>query len=150
MFSPYFLTDPRDGSLYIFTGSGDGGLKKFPYTIAELVSASPSKSADGFLYTGDKRDQWLAIDNRSGKKLDTLNAETLHSKIEIADENVVFIGRTEYTIVSGLFLFAFLEFSATCKTKLILFKGFIIVLNFKLLRNNFDGLGCFLFCLFKS
>jgi serine/threonine-protein kinase/endoribonuclease IRE1 len=62
------------------------------------VSASPSKSADGFLYTGDKRDQWLAIDYRNGFKLDTLTAETLSSKISIADENVVFIGRTQYTI----------------------------------------------------
>lgn len=97
IFSPYFLTDPRDGSLYIFTNKKDG-LKKFPYTIAELVSASPSKSADGFLYTGDKKDQWLAIDYRNGKKLDTLTAETLSSKVSNADENVLFIGRTRYTI----------------------------------------------------
>lgn len=95
--SPYFLTDPRDGSLYIFTNEGDG-LKKFPYTIAELVSASPSKSADGFLYTGDKKDQWIAIDYRSGRKLDTLTAETLSSKISVSDENMIFIGRTQYTI----------------------------------------------------
>ena len=104
--SPYFLTDPRDGSLYIFTnrdysqngGRGRGSLKKFPYTIAELVSASPSKSSDGYLYTGDKKDQWLAIDYRTGAKLDTLTAETLSSKISIADDNVIFIGRTQYTI----------------------------------------------------
>lgn len=92
------MTDPRDGSLYIFTSKEDGGLKKFPYTIAELVSSSPSKSKDGFLYTGDKKDQWLAIDYRNGYKLDTLTAETLSSKISIADENVVFIGRTQYTV----------------------------------------------------
>ena len=98
MLSPYFLTDPRDGSLYVFTGQQDGALKKFPYTIAELVSASPSKSADGFLYTGDKKDQWLAIDYRTGNKLDTLTSETLASKISISDENIIYIGRTEYTI----------------------------------------------------
>ena len=74
------MTDPRDGSLYIFTSKKDG-LKKFPYTIAELVSASPSKSSDGFLYTGDKKDQWLAVDYRNGNKLDTLTAETLASKV---------------------------------------------------------------------
>lgn len=91
------MTDPRDGSLYIFTNKKDG-LKKFPYTIAELVSASPSKSADGFLYTGDKKDQWLAIDYRNGNKLDTLTAETFSSKVSNADENVLFIGRTKYTI----------------------------------------------------
>ncbi len=95
--SPYFLTDPRDGSLYIFTNQREG-LKKFPYTIAELVSASPSKTADGFLYTGDKKDQWLAIDYRNGQKLDTLTSETLSSKISASDENILFIGRTQYTI----------------------------------------------------
>lgn len=96
--NPYFLIDPRDGGLYIFTSKEDGGLKKFPYSIAELVSASPSKSTDGFLYTGDKKDQWLAIDYRNGLKLDTLTAETLSSKISVSDEHVVFIGRTQYTI----------------------------------------------------
>lgn len=95
--SPYFLTDPRDGSLYIFTNQREG-LKKFPYTIAELVSASPSKSSDGYLYTGDKKDEWLAVDYRNGHKLDTLTAETLNSKISISDENILFIGRTQYTI----------------------------------------------------
>jgi serine/threonine-protein kinase/endoribonuclease IRE1 len=91
------LTDPRDGSLYIFTNQREG-LKKFPYTIAELVSASPSKTADGFLYTGDKKDQWLAIDYRNGHKLDTLTSETLSSKISASDENILFVGRTQYTI----------------------------------------------------
>ena len=43
-------------------------------------------------------DQWLAIDYRNGFKLDTLTAETLSSKISVADENIVFIGRTQYTI----------------------------------------------------
>ncbi len=95
--NPYFLTDPRDGSLYIYTNKGDG-LKKFPYTIAELVSASPSKTADGFLYTGDKKDQWIAIDFRNGNKLDTLTSETLSSKISISDEYVLFVGRTQYTV----------------------------------------------------
>ncbi|CAF1006008.1 unnamed protein product [Brachionus calyciflorus] len=95
--NPYFLTDPRDGSLYIFTNK-NSGLKKFPYTIAELVSASPSKSMDGYLYTGDKKDEWLAIDYKSGRKLDTLTSDTLASKISTDDENVLLIGRTQYTI----------------------------------------------------
>lgn len=50
------------------------------------------------MYTGDKKDQWLAIDYRNGYKLDTLTSETLSTKISIADENVVFIGRTQYVI----------------------------------------------------
>lgn len=91
------MTDPRDGSLYIFTNK-NSGLKKFPYTIAELVSASPSKSMDGYLYTGDKKDEWLAIDYRSGKKLDTLTSDTYAYKISTSDENVLLIGRTQYTI----------------------------------------------------
>lgn len=91
------MTDPRDGSLYIFTNR-NSGLKKFPYTIAELVSASPSKSLDGYLYTGDKKDEWLAIDYRNGNKLDTLTSETLSAKISTSDENILLIGRTQYTI----------------------------------------------------
>ena len=93
---PYFLTDPRDGSLYVLNQRS--GLKKFPYTIAELVGASPSKSADGFLFTGDKHDQWLAIDLNTGVKLETLTSES-ESKITTSDENnVLFLGRTKYTI----------------------------------------------------
>jgi serine/threonine-protein kinase/endoribonuclease IRE1 len=76
----------------------EGGLKKFPYTIPELVSASPAKSSDGYLYTGDKRDQWLAIDRTTGAKLDALTSETLAPKITNQDENVLFLGRTKYTI----------------------------------------------------
>jgi len=100
------LTDPRDGSLYIFTNKKEG-LKKFPYTIAELVSASPSKSSDGYLFTGDKKDQWIAIDYRNGFKLDTLTSDTLGSSSKIslsgddstgADSNILFIGRTKYTL----------------------------------------------------
>ena len=48
-FSPGFLPDPKDGSLYVF---GDV-LKKLPFTIPELVTASPCKSTDGVLYTGN-------------------------------------------------------------------------------------------------
>ena len=95
--SPYFIIDPIDGSLYIFTNRRDG-LKKYPYSIAELVSASPSKTSDGYLFTGDKKDQWLAIDYRNGHKLDTLTAETLSTKISLPDENVIYIGRTQYVI----------------------------------------------------
>lgn len=70
--NPLFLPDPKDGSLYIYNGisakakgktasggkstNGDDGekdaLQKMPFTISELVSASPCKSSDGLLYTG--------------------------------------------------------------------------------------------------
>lgn len=62
------------------------------------MSASPSKSSDGYLYTGDKKDEWIAIDYRNGNKLDTLTSDTLATKISISDENILFIGRTQYTI----------------------------------------------------
>lgn len=55
--TPVLLPDPRDGSLYLL-----GGLKeppkKLPFTIPELVAASPCRSSDGVLYTG-----WLAKNN---------------------------------------------------------------------------------------
>jgi hypothetical protein len=101
--SPYFVTDPRDGSLYVFNGH-DEGLKKFPYTVAELVATSPLKSADGFLFTGDKHDEWLRIDCRTGIKLDTIKSDNqldsseVTSDVEISDEHIAFIGRTKYTI----------------------------------------------------
>ena len=72
------------------------------------MGASPSKTSDGFLFTGDKKDQWLAIDYRSGFKVDTLTSDTLgsFSKISLSgadsasggDSNILFIGRTKYTI----------------------------------------------------
>lgn len=74
------------------------GIKKFPYTIPELVSSSPSKSSDGYLYTGDKKDQWIAVDANTGHKLETLTSENFPSKITNSNENVLFFGRTEYKI----------------------------------------------------
>ena len=62
------------------------------------MSASPSKSTDGFLFTGDKHDQWLAIDLITGKKLETLISETASKVTTSSDSNVLFLGRTKYTI----------------------------------------------------
>jgi len=51
---PAFLPDPKDGSLYAFNSGKTGdNLKKLPFTIPELVTASPCKSSDGILYTGE-------------------------------------------------------------------------------------------------
>ena len=51
--SPAFLPNPKDGSLYILDAGSEGSsLKKLPFTIPELVAASPFKSTDGILYTG--------------------------------------------------------------------------------------------------
>ncbi|MGH0139956.1 UNVERIFIED_CONTAM: hypothetical protein FKN15_070303 [Acipenser sinensis] len=47
---PAFLPDPNDGSLYSLGGKNNEGLLKLPFTIPELVQASPCRSSDGILY----------------------------------------------------------------------------------------------------
>ncbi|KAL4648007.1 serine/threonine-protein kinase/endoribonuclease IRE1 [Arapaima gigas] len=47
---PAFLPDPNDGSLYALGGKNSKGLTKLPFTIPELVQASPCRSSDGILY----------------------------------------------------------------------------------------------------
>ena len=58
---PAFLPDPKDGALYMMGASLQEPLKKLPFTIPELVAASPSKSADGILYSGKK----VGLSNRN-------------------------------------------------------------------------------------
>ena len=47
-------TPNRDGSIYMIGADPNEPLKKLPFTIPELVAASPCKSSDGILYTGKK------------------------------------------------------------------------------------------------
>nr|XP_033816601.1 serine/threonine-protein kinase/endoribonuclease IRE1 isoform X2 [Geotrypetes seraphini] len=47
---PAFLPDPNDGTLYTLGGKNSEGLTKLPFTIPELVQASPCRSSDGILY----------------------------------------------------------------------------------------------------
>lgn len=96
--SQTFLPDPKDGSLYAYSSVGTkksrkGSLKKLPFTIPELVAASPCKSSDGILYTGKKIDTWFGIDPTTGSKVEELS---LHSSDKIcpASVNSIFIGRT--------------------------------------------------------
>ncbi|XP_045214288.2 serine/threonine-protein kinase/endoribonuclease IRE1-like [Mercenaria mercenaria] len=93
-----FLPDPKDGSLYALS-DGREGIKKLPFTIPELVTASPCKSSEGILYTGHKRDIWMAIDPHTGAKLQTLTLDGAQNTCPSTKENTLFIGRTEYTIV---------------------------------------------------
>ena len=71
---PAFLPDPKDGSLYMLAGStgaagkGQQALKRLPWTIPELVAASPCKSTDGILYTGRKVHDSNANKQKSKKK----------------------------------------------------------------------------------
>ncbi|XP_015749967.1 PREDICTED: serine/threonine-protein kinase/endoribonuclease IRE1-like isoform X3 [Acropora digitifera] len=94
-----FIPDPKDGSLYTF-GSAHDGLKKLPFTIPDLVRASPCRSSDGILYTGRKTDVWYAIDLDSGIKQQTLKLDGTETVCPMMSNKKapVFLGRTEYTI----------------------------------------------------
>jgi serine/threonine-protein kinase/endoribonuclease IRE1 len=53
------LPNPKDGSLYVVNkvpGASES-IRKLPFTIPELVSASPTRSSDGILYMGKKVDR---------------------------------------------------------------------------------------------
>lgn len=90
-----FLPDPQDGTLYVL---GEGRLKKLPFTIPQLVQASPCKSSDGVLYAGRKQDTWFALNPKTGEKLETLNMDTAEKVCPASTERAIFIGRTEYQI----------------------------------------------------
>ncbi|KAL4240931.1 Serine/threonine-protein kinase/endoribonuclease IRE1 [Mactra antiquata] len=92
-----FLPDPKDGSLYAIS-EGREGIKKLPFTIPELVTASPCKSTEGILYTGHKRDVWMALDPHTGAKLQTLSLDGVQNICPSTKDNTLFLGRTEYTI----------------------------------------------------
>ncbi|KAJ8317880.1 hypothetical protein KUTeg_002971 [Tegillarca granosa] len=92
-----FLPDPKDGSIYALSDGRDS-IKKLPFTIPQLVTASPCKSNEGILYTGQKKDIWIAVDPVTGEKLQTLSMDGAHKVCPSNVENVIYIGRTEYTI----------------------------------------------------
>uniref|UniRef100_A0A8C4NBB6 non-specific serine/threonine protein kinase n=1 Tax=Eptatretus burgeri TaxID=7764 RepID=A0A8C4NBB6_EPTBU len=93
---PAFLPDPSDGSLYTLSGKLGKGLTKLPFSIPELVQASPCRSSDGILYTGRKVDVWFVVDPATGEKLQTLT--TTFSADICPSSPLLYIGRTEYTI----------------------------------------------------
>ncbi|XP_014664450.1 PREDICTED: serine/threonine-protein kinase/endoribonuclease IRE1-like [Priapulus caudatus] len=93
-----FLPDPKDGSLYAF-GGHLGGLKKLPFTIPELVAASPCRSTDGILYTGRKQDTWFVLDALTGSKQQTLGMGSPERVCPVDSEKTLYVGRTEYTVV---------------------------------------------------
>ncbi|KAL5017978.1 hypothetical protein ScPMuIL_003700 [Solemya velum] len=93
-----FLPDPKDGSLYALS-NGLSGIKKLPFTIPELVSASPCKSSEGILYTGYKKDFWISVDLISGARLQTLTMDGSPKVCPSQSDDAFFFGRTEYTIV---------------------------------------------------
>ncbi|XP_006017458.1 serine/threonine-protein kinase/endoribonuclease IRE1 isoform X1 [Alligator sinensis] len=93
---PAFLPDPNDGSLYTLGGKNNEGLTKLPFTIPELVQASPCRSSDGILYMGKKQDIWYVIDLLTGEKQQTLTSSFAESICP--STSLLYLGRTEYTI----------------------------------------------------
>lgn len=95
------LPDPKDGSLYMLGNSGAEALTKLPFTIPELVSASPSQSSDGMLYMGKKLDTWFVIDQLTGEKQEVLSFQGLEAACPRNKPlgPSIFIGRTEYSLI---------------------------------------------------
>ncbi|GFO02317.1 serine/threonine-protein kinase/endoribonuclease ire-1 [Plakobranchus ocellatus] len=95
---PSFLPDPKDGSLYAISANQEP-IKKLPFTIPELVTAAPCKSSEGIFYTGSKRDLWIAIDPVTGAKVQTLSSDGAQKVCPSSSEHLMYIGRTEYSIM---------------------------------------------------
>ncbi|KAL6033202.1 hypothetical protein STEG23_020572, partial [Scotinomys teguina] len=71
--------------------SGVSFEAKLPFTIPELVHASPCRSSDGVFYTGRKQDTWFVVDPESGETHMTLTTEDLSTP-------QLYIGQTQYTV----------------------------------------------------
>lgn len=101
-YSPQYFPDPRDGSLYELSGV-EGGLKKLPYTIPQLVASAPCRSSDGILYSGKKSDSWFIIDPKTGRreKVVGFGSPINHNSESIgwATSRSIFLGRTQYTVM---------------------------------------------------
>ena len=82
-------------------------LKKLPFTIPELVAASPCKSTDGTLYTGKKVDTWFSIDRFTGRKkvtkrcrcFETCNYLKMQKVIKITSYEYLNLIRAQYHLV---------------------------------------------------
>uniref|UniRef100_A0A671X2G3 non-specific serine/threonine protein kinase n=1 Tax=Sparus aurata TaxID=8175 RepID=A0A671X2G3_SPAAU len=72
------------------------GLTKLPFTIPELVQASPCRSSDGVLYMGKKQDLWYVVDLLTGEKQQTLTSS--FAEMLCPSSSLLYLGRTEYTI----------------------------------------------------
>lgn len=100
---PAFLPDPKDGALYMMGGSRGEPLKKLPFTIPELVAASPSRSNDGILYSGRKIDTWLSVNMMTGARQGSLSHEGClrgeDKMCPVMETGTLLLGRTEYNIM---------------------------------------------------
>uniref|UniRef100_A0A8C5DSL9 Serine/threonine-protein kinase/endoribonuclease IRE1 n=1 Tax=Gouania willdenowi TaxID=441366 RepID=A0A8C5DSL9_GOUWI len=77
-------------------GKNNEGLTKLPFTIPELVQASPCRSSDGILYMGKKQDLWYVVDLLTGEKQQTLTSS--FAEMLCPSSTLLYLGRTEYTI----------------------------------------------------
>lgn len=58
--TPYFLPDPKTGSLYMM--GKQNSLRKLPFTIPQLVAMAPCRNSEGLMYTGKKvRCKWGVV-----------------------------------------------------------------------------------------
>ena len=100
---PAFLPDPKDGALYMMGASRGEPLKKLPFTIPELVAASPSRSNDGILYSGKKIDTWLSVNLLTGARQGSLSHEGClrgeDGMCPVMEAGTMLLGRTEYNIM---------------------------------------------------
>ena len=84
-------------------GSREEPLKKLPFTIPELVAASPSRSNDGILYSGKKIDTWLSVNMLTGAKQGSLSHEGClrgeDGMCPVMETGSLLLGRTEYNIM---------------------------------------------------
>jgi len=101
---PAFLPDPKDGALYMMGASLEDPLQKLPWTIPQLVAASPSRTSDGILYSGKKVDTWVSVSRQSGVKKGALSYEGCmrgedEEQCPVREPGTVLLGRTEYNIM---------------------------------------------------
>ncbi|KAI6242866.1 Serine/threonine-protein kinase/endoribonuclease ire-1 [Aphelenchoides fujianensis] len=89
-----YIPNPRNGHLYVIS---EQQLKRLPFTIPELVTVSPCKSSDGILYSGEKKDVWIAINPDTGVHQETIPPQTTNS-CPVGHPETVFIGRTDYRV----------------------------------------------------
>ncbi|CAG0897546.1 unnamed protein product [Darwinula stevensoni] len=96
--SQLFLPDPKDGSLYMLqTGrSGMATVKMLPFTIPEVISASPTLATDGIFFSGKKVEKWIAIDNSTGFAQEVSNFVDRFCPFDT--QHSLLISRTDYTI----------------------------------------------------
>ncbi|KAI6196797.1 Non-specific serine/threonine protein kinase [Aphelenchoides besseyi] len=89
-----YIPNPRNGDLYVIS---DKQLKRLPFNIPQLVTVSPCKSSDGILYSGQKKDVWIAINPDTGVHRETVPPQATDS-CPVGHPETVFIGRTDYRV----------------------------------------------------